>query len=206
MAFEKVLLSKNQGAIDNETFQLQNPKNYFQTFVDRLQIVGITAIGNDLETLINNPKAYITDKLTAGEEMKVGGLTLNKEKLFELLEKPVGTTEIISDLEKDHLEKSTRESMHWLANRFAVLEGIVTIKPEVLENINIRNSLFITSENQSQAFVKLNEFKDLINQLNELEVNSGGKITGSSDLSDYIVFDSSTGLHNVKPNAVKRFK
>lgn len=97
MVFEKVLLSKNQGAIDSEIFQLQPKKVYFQSFVDRLQTIGVIAADNDLETLFKNPKAYITDKLTAGEEMKVGGLTLNKEKLFDLIDKPAGTNEIIKD-------------------------------------------------------------------------------------------------------------
>ena len=206
MAFEKVLLSKNQGAIESEVFKLQFPKNQFQSIVDRLQTVGIIASGNDLEALINNPKAYVTDKITAGEEMKVGGLTLNKEKLFDLIEKPIGTTEIIKDIERGNNEETTREGLYWLAGKFTVLEGIVTITPEELERINTSHSLFITSENQSQAFAKLNELKDVINQLNGLEVNNGGKISGGSNLSDYVVFDSSTGMHNVKPNAVKRFK
>ena len=206
MAFEKVLLSKNQGAIESEIFKLQFPKNQFQSIVDRLQTVGIIASGNDLEALINNPKTYVTDKITAGEEMKVGGLTLNKEKLFDLIEKPIGTTEIIKDIERGNNEETTREGLYWLAGKFTVLEGIVTITPEELERINTSHSLFITSENQSQAFAKLNELKDVINQLNGLEVNNGGKISGGSNLSDYVVFDSSTGMHNVKPNAVKRFK
>lgn len=206
MAFEKVLLSKNQGAIESEIFKLHFPKNQFQSIVDRLQTVGIIASGNDIEALINNPKAYVTDKITAGEEMKVGGLTLNKEKLFDLIEKPIGTTEIIKDIERGNNEETTREGLYWLAGKFTVLEGIVTITPKELERINTSHSLFITSENQSQAFAKLNELKDVINQLNGLEVNNGSKISGGSNLSDYVVFDSSTGMHNVKPNAVKRFK
>lgn len=206
MEFEKVLLSKNQGAIDSEIFQLQPKKIYFQSFVDRLQTIGVIAADNDLETLFANPKTYVTDKLTAGEEMKVGGLTLNKEKLFDLIDKPSGTNEIIKDIEKDQAEQSIRETTHWWANRFIVTAGVVTVTDETLLNSENRHSLFITSENQLQAFNKLTEFTGLINQLNDLQLNNGGKIVGDSDLSKYIIYSQVLGTHSINPQAVKRFK
>ncbi len=206
MAFEKVLLRKNQGAIDSEIFQLQPKKVYFQSFVDRLQAIGVNPAGNDLETLVKSPKAYVTDKLTAGEEMKVGGLKLNKEKLFDLIDKPAGTNEIIRDIEKDQANKDIREYNHWLANRFTVTAGVVEITGATLENIDNRNSLFITSENQQQAFNKLTEFVELVNQLNELQLNSSGKITGSSEMENYIRYDQTTGAHTINLDALARFK
>jgi hypothetical protein len=206
MAFEKVLLRKNQGAIDNEIFQLQPKKVYFQSFVDRLKTIGVIAADNDLEQLVNSPKAYVTDKLTAGEEMKVGGLKLNKEKLFDLIDKPAGTNEIIKDIEKDQSDKSIREYTHWLANRFTVTAGVVEITAGTMDNIHARNSLFITSENQQQAFNKLTEFVDVVNQLNELQHNNGGKIAGSSEMENYIRYDQTTGAHTINLDALARFK
>lgn len=206
MAFEKILLSKNLGAINNEIFQLEAPKNYFKNYVNRLTAIGITSTNTDLETLFENPKAYVTEKLTAGEEMKVGGLTLNKEKLFELIEKPVGTNEIIRDIVKDQQNATIRESYHWKANRFTIIEGAVTISATELEHINKRNSLFIETENQQLAINKLAELVVIINEINNLEFKNGGKISVDTDLSEYIRYNQNTKTHEPGPQVVKYFK
>ncbi len=202
MSFEKVLLTKNQGAIESEIAQLQPKKEYFQNYVNRLIAVGITPTNTDLQTLFENPKAYVTDKLTAGEEMKVGGLTLNKEKLFELIEKPVGTNEIITDIEKDQQNRSVREYNHWSVKSFGIIEGIVTVTTETTEHINNRFSLFIESENQQTAFTKLQELAQILNNLNLLEVRTG-TIAGTTEIAELLRFNNST--FEVNPQAVKRF-
>jgi hypothetical protein len=206
MPFVKVLLSKNQGAINSEIKQLEPKKNYFQNYVNRLNAVGIAVTSRDLDALFDNPKAYVTDKLTAGEEMKVGGLTLNKEKLFELIEKPVGTNEIIADIVKDQQDASIREFNHWSVKSFEVINGTVTTTAATIEHINNRLSLFIDSENQQSAFNKLTELVKQINDLNGLELYNFGKLSRDSDLSDYIVFNEQTKTHGINSQAVKRFK
>ncbi|TDE01519.1 hypothetical protein [Flavobacterium sandaracinum] len=203
MAFEKVLLSKNLGEINSEIQQLEPKKNYFQNYVNRLSSVGIIATNTDLETLFENPKAYVTDKLTAGEDMKVGGLTLNKEKLFELIEKPEGTNEIIADIVKDQQDRSKREFYHWSVKRFEIIKGSVTITTETIDHINNRLSLFIDSENQQTAFTKLGQLAQLLNELNQLETKTG-KIGDTTELSDLMFFKNAT--FELNPQAVKRFK
>jgi hypothetical protein len=203
MPFVKVLLSKNQGAINSEIQQHEPKKDYFQNYVNRLIAVGITATNTDLQLLFENPKAYVTDKLTAGEEMKVGGLTLNKEKLFELIEKPVGTNEIIADIVKDQQDKSKREFNHWSVKSFEIINGIVIVTAETIEHINNRLSLFIDSENQQTAFTKLEQLAQLLNEINQLE-NNNGRIGGTTELSELMRFNNATFTLN--PQAVKRFK
>jgi hypothetical protein len=203
MPFVKVLLSKNQGAINSEIQQHEPKKDYFQNYVNRLIAVGITATNTDLQLLFENPKAYVTDKLTAGEEMKVGGLTLNKEKLFELIEKPVGTNEIIADIVKDQQDKSKREFNHWSVKSFEIINGIVIVTAETIEHINNRLSLFIDSENQQTAFTKLEQLAQLLNEINQLE-NNNGRIGGTTELSELMQFNNTTFTLN--PQAVKRFK
>jgi hypothetical protein len=203
MPFVKVLLSKNQGAINSEIQQHEPKKDYFQNYVNRLIAVGITATNTDLQLLFENPKAYVTDKLTAGEEMKVGGLTLNKEKLFELIEKPVGTNEIIADIVKDQQDKSKREFNHWSVKSFEIINGIVIVTAETIEHINNRLSLFIDSENQQTAFTKLEQLAQLLNEINQLE-NNNGRIGGTTELSELMQFNNATFTLNTQ--AVKRFK
>jgi hypothetical protein len=181
MNFEKILIEKNEGAINGELHQLQAKKEYFQNYVNKVIALSISVEENDLKPLFDNPKAFITDKLTAGESMNVGGLQLNKEKLFDLIEKPAGTNELIQEITKDLLDKSTREFHIWHVECFKIIENLVVVKPEHLDHINTRFSLFIENENQKQAYEKLQGITKLINEINQLE---GKKISLDTELDD----------------------
>lgn len=183
MNFEKILIEKNEGAINGEVHQLQAKKEYFQNYVKKVIALGISVEENDLKPLFDNPKAFITDKLTAGESMNVGGLQLNKEKIFDLIEKPAGTNELIQDITKDLQDKSTREFHIWHVECFKIIENLVVVKPEHLEHINTRFSLFIENENQKQAYEKLQGITKLINEINQLD---GKKISMDTELDDLI--------------------
>lgn len=181
MNFKKILIEKNEGAINGEMHQLQAKQEYFQNYVNKIIALGISVEENDLELMFENPKAYITDKITAGESMNVGGLQLNKEKLFDLIEKPAGTNELIQDITKDLSDKSTREFHIWSVKCFRISANSVSVNPAHLELINIRHSLFIKSENQKQAYEKLQGITKLINEINQLE---GKKISMDTELDD----------------------
>ncbi|PTD14376.1 hypothetical protein [Flavobacterium columnare] len=202
MAFIKVLLQKNQYGIDNEISQLQSKKEYFQNYVNKVIELGLQVQESDLEALFDNPKTYITAKITAGENLQVGSLTLNKEKLFDLIEKPAGTNELIESIEKDKQQQQVREQNVWFANRFHIENNVVTIKPEIADQIENRYSLFIENENQQTAYNKLTQIVQLINELNELETKE--KISKNTELSDLMIWKNN--IHEIAPIAVKRFK
>lgn len=200
MNFEKILIEKNEGAIAGELNQLEAKKQYFQSYVNKVIALGLTVAENDLEQLFENPKAYITDKLTAGENMQVGGLKLNKEKLFDLIEKPAGTNELIQSIEKDLMDRGIREYNIWSVKIFNVNANEVVINPAQLENINTRFSLFIESENQKQAYEKLQGIASLVNELNQMQ---GLKINLSDELHDLL--KGSNGNFVAKPELIKKF-
>lgn len=201
MNFEKILIEKNEGAINSEVHQLHAKKAYFQNYVNKVIALGISVEENDLKPIFDNPKAFITDKLTAGESMNVGGLQLNKEKLFDLIEKPAGTNELIQDITKDLMDRATREFHIWHVECFKIIENLVVVKPEHLDHINTRFSLFIENENQKQAFEKLQEITKLVNEINQLE---GDKLNLDTDLRDLMKGDNYD--YQINAALVKRFK
>jgi hypothetical protein len=184
MLFEKILIKKNEGAIYGEINQLQTQKAYFQKYVNKVIALGIAIDENDLDLLFENPKAYITEKLTAGENMTVGSLTLNKEKLYELLEKPKGTNDLINDIEKDLMDRGTREFHIWTVNNFKINQNQVVLKDETIDFINKKHSLFINNQNQKNAFEKLQQIATLLNELNQLDCK---KIDLSDELSELMI-------------------
>lgn len=184
MEFTKVLLHKNQNLIDNEINQQQHIIKYFQGYIDKVVALGFKVNDNDLEPLFENPKAYITAKITDGQNLQVGGLTLNKEKLFDLIEKPEGTNEFIESVTKDLSKNDILEHYIFRAHRFSVSNNKVVLKKEILEEIDNRHSIFIQSENQQNGYNKIVELAKLVNEINLL---ANTKIGTGTTLSQLLV-------------------
>ena len=201
MEFKKVLLRKNQGSIDSEIHQLNPQKNYFQNYINQVIALGFEVKENDLEPLFENPKAYITEKITAGENLQVGNLTLNKEKLFDLIEKPIGTNELIKSIESDKEKQTIREGTIWKLNQFSINENNkVIIKPSVLDWIENNNSIFIESENQQTGYDKVVLLANLLTEINAI---SKTKLGGSTELSELLIHEN--GVFEPRTDFVKRF-
>lgn len=210
MKFTKVLLHKRQNLIDSEISRLELPKKYFKEYLKKVDLLGIELLENDLIPLFENPKSFITDKLTQNETLKVGNLTLNKEKLFDLIEKPTGTNELINSIIIDKQSESINTQCIWLAERFLINNKEVVINPATTEEIINRHSLFIESENQQIGYNKLLQLAQLINEINEI---SNKKITLNTELLELINFNdpdpndknSYRKSYKVQVDAVKRF-
>jgi hypothetical protein len=128
-------------------------------------------------------------------------LKLNKEKLFDLIEKPAGTIELIQSIEKDLQDKGTREFHIWHVGCFKIIENLVVVNPEHLDHINTRFSLFIENENQKQAYEKLQGITKLINEINQLD---GKKVSLDTELDDLIKKSDNGFIVNAK--AIQSFK
>lgn len=201
MSFKKILIDKNDGALNSELHHLQAKKEYFQNYVNKVIAIGISLEENDLALMFENPKAYITEKLTASQNTQVGNLKLNKEKLFDLLEKPAGINELIQSIEKDLQDKGTREFHIWHVGCFKIIENLVVVTSEHLDHINTRFSLFIENENQKQAYEKLQGITKLINEINQLD---GKKVSLDTELDDLIKKSDNGFVVNAK--AIQSFK
>lgn len=200
MEFERILIKKNEGAINGAINELESTKQYFQNYVNKVIALGITVAENDLKPLFDNPKCFMTDKLTAGENMQVGGLTLNKEKLFDLIEKPTGTDSLINDILKDGTDKNKREFHIWKVSLFSINQNKVVVNPDQLELINKQHSIFIENENQKTGFEKVQQIVLLINEINQLE---GKKINFHTELDE--IMEVSDRAFEAKAQAVKLF-
>lgn len=204
MEFTKVLLAKNQSGIDSEILQNQTHQNYFQECVNDVLALGVTMQENDLLRFFENPKAYITDKLTAGENMQVGGLKLNKEKLFDLIEKPTGTNELIEKIELDKQKQYFNQFTILTANRFKIIENIVSLNSEFMERIETMYSLYIETENQQNGYNKVIQLVNLINEINEIATY---KIGIETDLGEILttINPNDYSSYKVSHEAIKRF-
>lgn len=200
MEFTKILLAKNQAGIDSQVNQLNYVKDYFQECITQLEAIGITIGENDLEVLFSNPKAYITDKLTDGKDFRLGGLNINKEKAFDLIEKPAGTNELIEKIEIDKQKEDTNLHIIWKANHFKVVNNVVSVADSILQRYEAMFSLYIESQEQQNG---LNKITELVNLINEINLTAKQKIGLTTELSDIMKYNGNS--FEVINNCVKRF-
>lgn len=165
MKFVKKLVYRNEPAIQGEINQLRTQKEYFQKLVDKLVENGIEVTTDGLKQLIENPKAFIVIALTKGENLKVGSLSIDNNKLFDLMEIPSEITSLIETIEKTRQTRGENEFYLWKVSLFSVNENVVEISKEHLECLEKQHSVFLETENQEKAY---NILENVANQLNEL--------------------------------------
>lgn len=168
--FEKVLLHTNDAQINNELSGQKLSQAYFKPFVEKYNLLGLKPLEEkDLNPLFDNPKAFLTQQITHGESLNIGGLKMNPEKLFEIIEKPVGTDELISQIVKDKGNHEIAKANHWHSDHMIITNGdTVEICPKVKNSITERCSLYIENEAQQEAFDLIDVIAKNINRLNEL--------------------------------------
>ncbi|TRX37875.1 hypothetical protein FNW52_02960 [Flavobacterium sp. ZT3R18] len=201
--FERVLLGRNEQQIRNELRMFEPRKEYFQKLVDKYAELGLKSLQeNDLIELLENPKSFITKQITADEILNIGGLRLNSEKLFDLIEKPAGTDEFINKIISDKQHRSTIEDYHFYLGYFIVgNENKIEVKPEIIERITENCSLYIETQNQLDGYNKVNELVQIINDLNQLTTKN--KIGSDTELTELMVWTNGTNVIN--KTVVKRF-
>lgn len=168
--FERVLLSTNEGQISNELSGQRHSQAYFQPYIDKYNLLGLKPLEEkDLNPLFDNPKAFLTQQITHGESLNIGGLKMNPEKLFEIIEKPAGTDELINQILRDKSNHVIAKANHWHSDHMIITNGDkVEICPKVKNHITERCSLYIENEAQQEAFDLIDVIVNNINRLNEL--------------------------------------
>lgn len=169
--FEKVLLHKNDHQIAIDLRFYEPKQKYFQEYMDKYSLLGLKPLETkDLNELFENPKALLTKQITHGESLNIGGLKMNPEKLFEIIEKPAGTDDLIKDIISDKQNQDIVSSNHWFTNNFIIEnDNKIEISPEDLEFVITKNSVYLENEKQKEALEILDVLCDKINRLNELK-------------------------------------
>ena len=197
--FQPIPVFVKQSNIDETIRQWDERKDYFQSIVNRYKALNILAplLENDLVNMMNTPKEFIVNKITQGTDFNLGGLKLDAEKVFELVEKPAGSIEFIEFIEASKKQNSTEKWFYRHAYFFIVVDGLVEIKPEEIEKIKTQNTVFLSSQKDKDIYDLLASICSEINNLNKLQ-----KINNIQDtlFRELIEINSNTGLTSIKDN------
>lgn len=167
----KVDLKKNKHDEDLKIFE--NTKKELQKIITDIKglELNITIENNDLDKLINSPKMFFCDKIV-NENIKVNGIELNKEKIFDLMQIPEDINNIIeyiTRLKNNVIAEKQHLYIENLNNDFIIENETINISEHTLSELKETHSIYLDNENQIKIFNLLTEIKEKIKAIKEID-------------------------------------
>lgn len=167
----KVDFKKNKHDEDLKIFE--NTKKELQKIITDIKglELNITIENNDLDKLINSPKMFFCDKIV-NENIKVNGIELNKEKIFDLMQIPEDINNIIeyiTRLKNNVIAEKQHLYIENLNNDFIIENETINISEHTLSELKETHSIYLDNENQIKIFNLLTEIKEKIKAIKEID-------------------------------------
>lgn len=168
--FKKVAIYVDENKINDHIQPQENRIEYFQELVTMYENLntGEPLQKNDLTALIANPKEFIARGLIKEETLSIGGLKLNFEKMFDIIEKPAGTEELINKIINDSKVRELLITQRNVSYFEIENENTVILNAEFLEKTTEQSTVYIRTENELKAYEVLKSLAENINTLNGL--------------------------------------
>ena len=160
---------------ENKKAELLRPHEmsleYFQNIIDeynKLEIVDLQK--NDLIQLIENPKKFIAESIVKDENLSFGNLKLKFESLYEIIEKPTGTEELINKINNDKNDRNTVMFYHASTTFLEVENGKKVVISENTKNQITENStVYLKSKVESEIYDSLQEVAKIYKKLQKYQ-------------------------------------
>lgn len=126
----------------------------------------------DFEKLFLIPEEFLFERLMEDKPLSVGGMAVNKQKLFELLDKPAGyhlLSRKINEVLEKQLWFGSSQLPNYSRERFLEFyevheDGNINLKEEEKEKIKSSNETYVSKEKSKETY---NFFSDLCKLLND---------------------------------------
>lgn len=174
----KILAYKNDQAIEQMTTHLKWTADNAQIFIDNYKNITLLPelVTADLVNLFFNPRTFFVEKLLEGEVFTIGKLSLNSEKVYDMMDRPDGLDELVSELEALNNYASTdnrpwREIYLGRIKYMDFIEGNIVPKQSYIDEQIELYSFYIETDNQHAALALLNEITPKLNALFALKIS-----------------------------------
>lgn len=174
--FQKIKVSTDQNAIDLQVAKYEGKIEFYQNTLNLIKDIkpDFVFASNDLKFLFDNPRAYLVDRIIT-EPTTIGGIELDKEKVFEILQDADRLKAIVNYVEK--LKRNVRVEMgvpyntplgqfnetnyihenernlHAYTSDFEITaDNEVILKETTIQKIEISNSIFLTTQKQKDYY------------------------------------------------------
>ncbi|OWP81644.1 hypothetical protein BWK63_05000 [Flavobacterium covae] len=206
-----ILIYKDTNAIDTAVNNLEASKEFFQSIVDNFNSLSLgdnkKLKNNDLSMLFANPKSFIVDKVTEGENLTIGTIQISKEKAFEILNLPTEIHTIIKNVDNARKGNTAYGFAHRnQVNNFTIDNGLVQLKTESIETIETSNSIYANTQEELQTWKLMEEIATKLNELRTITSTRGMNLR-IEDIEYIFGFDRHTNSdtkNTANPKAFKR--
>ena len=150
---------------------------HFQNIIDKIKsaVPNIVFDADDLTPLFSNPSDFLAFKIIT-EPTTVGGIELDKTKLFELLSCTDGLKHIIAEIEALNTNRNITSTLrffdNYAPNYIINNSDVVEIHPNTLQDIRKGNTKFLTTEKQETLY---NCALKLVDVYNEIKTAKAGR-------------------------------
>ncbi len=105
-------------------------------------------VNNDVSELLSNPQAFIYDKMTMGDQIELHGFKIDRNKAFDLLEKPDGHDNLVNAIDSI----KAQPNYVWHLSNYDLVNGEAVLKPALIAQIRERHTLYATNAEHLKAF------------------------------------------------------
>lgn len=173
MSMNKLKVDFKKNKHDEDLKKFENTKKELQKIITDIKglELNITIENTDLDKLINSPKMFFCDKIV-NESIKVNGIKLNKEKIFDLMEIPEDINNIIEyiiRLKNDIIAGKQSLYIENLNNDFTIINNEINISENALSELKEIHTIYLDNENQIKIFNLLTEIKEKIKAIKEID-------------------------------------
>ncbi|SHG33133.1 hypothetical protein [Flavobacterium johnsoniae] len=161
---EKQLVSFDKSNYEQKERDIKAKAEILQSFVDDFHKLNIGDLeGDDLILLFTDTVNLFTNKLTKGEELKIAGIPTNVEKVFEIIQKPKGTDELVKKVISFYGNRFNRENC--AITNYTIVSKKVSITQSTENKLKEQCSVYIENDNQKEVLEILTDLTSALNRL-----------------------------------------
>lgn len=160
---EPVLMLFNEAGFNSEVSSYTNLAIHLQEIIELYQVLNFPTLNTEeFKQLISDPVCFVFDKLTGGQAVSIAGLSVNKHKAIEILEKPEGYELLIQKIDfykkkgfEFHSEirgNVQKESLLTVAADFELVDGELKLTEDKIEKIKKHFEVYATSQRAKKMY------------------------------------------------------
>ena len=195
--FEKIKIEVDESAYQSELATFKGKILFYQNAIDltKKTVPDIVFNENDLVSFLDNTKAFLVEKIVS-EPMTVGGLELDKNKVFDLLSNAEDLKSIISYVEQNKGLTYLNITKDFFINK----SGVVELKKSIRKELNDKHSIFLHSQRQKNIYDSVNAIKT---ELEKIKNQSG--LNAQKVWDDFMNINHHGDLLGIKTKAILKY-
>lgn len=189
--FERVKIYFDEEKYNNDIQKLEDEKIKYQNTINRIINLGldIDFTPADFQKLYQYPRPFFVEKIVK-EPLSIGGIEIDKNKAFDLLQLPEELPKIINEI-----KHSTRPDF----NIFYLENNKIKIKDEYKEKAKENRTLYAETERQKQVFDALTKIVEGYNELAKIRSHFNPEFV----LQRWVEVHYNNGTCSIKHNKIK---